>query len=526
MANSREVTTVRKLIAAVLGTVAAFVILFGAGMTSLTIMALGVALLVLAVALVLVSTVRTGARAWVTGEAQVHSVSEPPAAYAFGRCELQIVIDAPGLPPRSVKVIDPRVPVVKWPHVGATLPVKVAIDDQRHVRILWDEVPTHAEAAAMADLPGDYDGYDPVDDDPLTDEDTPPWARRGSDDDGYPAPDPDDPDARPTDDGVVVHHGPGGTIVVEGTLVEPPPASPLPRRAAPVPRGGDVRPPGSLEAAGDGPANRGTGSGVPAQPGPADRTGEPVTTTPPGTAEPVAGPHAAEPAPVATTPADAPPVPAQDEPVGAPAAPRARTGGDPLDDNAGADRVDDNAGADRHGTDTDVTGGGHDDPVDDVDIDLDLGGPPPGRVADGTAAAGSGPISGVGITLLVTDLDRSVGFYRDMLGFTEIDRGESNAVLTSGGTRLVLRAIRDVAPINRRVVHLNLEVGDVEAAHEQLRGRGVRFTYAPRVVNRGERLELWAAAFRDPDGHGIALTQWRDRPVAPAGRPATEPVAG
>ena len=39
----------------------------------------------------------------------------------------------------------------------------------------------------------------------------------------------------------------------------------------------------------------------------------------------------------------------------------------------------------------------------------------------------------------------------------------------------------------------------------------MRFTYAPRVVNRGSKLEVWAAAFRDPDGHGIALTQWRER---------------
>ena len=39
---------------------------------------------------------------------------------------------------------------------------------------------------------------------------------------------------------------------------------------------------------------------------------------------------------------------------------------------------------------------------------------------------------------------------------------------------------------------------------------GLRFTYAPRVVNRGHpRVEVWAAALRDPDGHGIALTQWR-----------------
>ncbi|TNH31746.1 VOC family protein, partial [Micromonospora orduensis] len=129
----------------------------------------------------------------------------------------------------------------------------------------------------------------------------------------------------------------------------------------------------------------------------------------------------------------------------------------------------------------------------------------------GATADPAGPISGVGLTLLVTDLSRSLGFYRDMLGFTEVDQGAGNAVLASGTTRLVLREVTGAAPISRRLVHVNLEVDDIEAAYERLRGSGVRFTYAPRVVNRGSRLEVWAAAFRDPDGHGIALTQWRER---------------
>ena len=33
--------------------------------------------------------------------------------------------------------------------------------------------------------------------------------------------------------------------------------------------------------------------------------------------------------------------------------------------------------------------------------------------------------------------------------------------------------------------------------------------HGPRAVNRGDRLELWAATFYDPDGHNIAITQWR-----------------
>lgn len=98
-----------------------------------------------------------------------------------------------------------------------------------------------------------------------------------------------------------------------------------------------------------------------------------------------------------------------------------------------------------------------------------------------------------------------------MLGFEEFDRGSGNAVLASGATRLVLREVTGAAPMSRRLVHVNLEVDDIEAAYRRLKDTGLRFTYAPRVVNRGSRVEVWAAAFRDPDGHGIALTQWRER---------------
>jgi catechol 2,3-dioxygenase-like lactoylglutathione lyase family enzyme len=129
------------------------------------------------------------------------------------------------------------------------------------------------------------------------------------------------------------------------------------------------------------------------------------------------------------------------------------------------------------------------------------------------AFSGSGPgsVHGVGVTLLVADVGRSVEFYRDLLGFDEIDSGRGNAVLASGDTRLVLRQAEDFTAGNRRLTHLNLEVGDLDAVYRDLVEKGISFTFAPRVVNRGERLELWAAAFRDPDGHAVNLTQWRSR---------------
>ncbi|MGC4874641.1 VOC family protein [Micromonospora sp. DT43] len=508
MANggNRPIAPVRKLIGTVLGTVATFVVLFGLGMTSWAIVALGVALLVLAIAL---ATVRGGGRTWVVGVAHVHSASEPPTQYAFGRCELQLVIDAPGLPPRSKKIIEPRVPVSKWPSLGQTLPIRVALDDQRHVKVLWDEVPTHAEtAAAVGDLPPEFGDIEAVDD-VLIQQDAPPWADRAADDDfsddyrdprdsegfreprggevfrdardGDPfrdprgpdvfrdprGPDPlrDDPAVAPDErEPVVMSQSPGGPVVLEGVVVEPQTGPGLPRRATPAPRPPaeehfDQSGPDPLAPTDDRPGDRFV-------PGPDDRPATAEDHLDPPAAPRVDPPPAQRTGPVAMDPLD---------PLDL-----------PLDDPTPTGTARETVTAE--------------------DLDEAIFG------YDGASAADpAGPISGVGLTLLVTDLSRSLGFYRDMLGFTEVDQGAGNAVLASGTTRLVLREVTGAAPISRRLVHVNLEVDDIEAAYGRLRDSGVRFTYAPRVVNRGSRLEVWAAAFRDPDGHGIALTQWRER---------------
>ncbi|MFI6824643.1 VOC family protein [Micromonospora sp. NPDC050187] len=548
----------RKLIAAVLGTVATFVVLFGLGMTSWSIVALGVALVALAIAL---ATFKTGGRAWVIGVGHVHSASEPPTTYSFGRCELQLVIDAPGLPPRSKKIIEPRVPVAKWPAIGQTLPIRVALDDQRRIRVLWDEVPTHAETAAtMADLPPEYAGADPLDE-VLIQQDAPPWAERGPDDDYRDAPggDPLLDDLGDDREAVVVHQRPGGPVVLEGTLVES--AAPLPRRATPAPRPpaedaptmayGDpyAGPPDDPYATRPLSPYRDPYDDLPGDPDldrPASPFRDPYGEAPgsPDTDRPVApyrdpydeplgDPDTARPVSVQHDPSGEPP-PERVEPV-ATNEPTEPVGRDETDE--ATERVEfiespqpvqpteeikptgqgTSAGA-SVGTPVVPVRQRIDEPiVDPVDVPLDApdDGPAPddldGAIFGYDAGAAATPISGVGITVLVTDLDRSMEFYRDTLGFTEVDRGPGNAVLASGSTRLVLREVSEAAPISRRLVHVNLEVDDIQAAYDRLRESGVRFTYAPRVVNRGAKLDVWAAAFRDPDGHGIALTQWRTR---------------
>ncbi|GIE06029.1 hypothetical protein Adu01nite_73790 [Paractinoplanes durhamensis] len=883
MANQtgRPIAPARKLVAAVMGTIAVFVVALGLGMSSWGVVVFGLAVLALSIALGMVNVVRRGARAWVTGTAEVRVISPPPTSSAvYGRAEIQAVVVAPGLPTSEVTLREPRVPVVKWPMIGDTLPITVDVDDMRRVRINWDEASPHERGAdPPPPPPGPYDDIpDDLDTDLLGDPEPPPWASR--DRQWSPADEPPPPPPAAGSGGgtetVVVRHTPEGTIL-EGELVdhdETP--QPLPRRApgattgaaatagaaagaaaaaatsrpsggrpSPHRRGGTATATAEPETAptaaaaaplvGDeptGPPQQRTASRSDVRPDPAvhdddrpvdvpldeptDRlldqpldqpvdvpldepapeprrrpeptvtsttatpsptsafptAPEPVTAPPvapePSTVHPAtphpeaphaaashgaaphaaaphaaaphaaaphaAAPHAAGSAPTAPSfdefdlpldgdpdpapertdpaardamaegliappveeprrPAHAPPVevqpvevqpqpvytppPAADivdssdrpttqfmtnaahdkesaaaagparpaegkpgvvsgaaavvgaaaasvfaavkkvghsdkhesappptstptasapaasarvtdptpgssapvaapapapataaavpdpaptgtkpvaaasvpvvsptpEPVAAAAAPKTvaspapepvvaaapepvvaaapepvvaaapepvaaaapKTVVSPAPEPVVAAAPKPVSVAPTAGTDTPDVG----------PWAAPLGTEPDAHADDlitGYPSARPGPagaIYGVGITVLVTDLARSIAFYRDTLGFYEIDNGDGSAVLASGDTRLVLRTVTGLSAEAGRLIYLNLEVGDVEAVYAELIAKGVKFLHAPQAVNRGDRLELWSATFRDPDDHNIAITQWR-----------------
>ncbi len=118
----------------------------------------------------------------------------------------------------------------------------------------------------------------------------------------------------------------------------------------------------------------------------------------------------------------------------------------------------------------------------------------------------------IGGMLIVSDLDRSLRFYTEKLGFTIVYSASGNAVVEYGGARILLQHMADFSGIDRRVGHLHIQVPDIEAAYADLLRKGVDFSHRPKMVSRSDDLELWKATFRDPDGHGVALTEWRQRP--------------
>ena len=109
------------------------------------------------------------------------------------------------------------------------------------------------------------------------------------------------------------------------------------------------------------------------------------------------------------------------------------------------------------------------------------------------------------ITLLVlgiSDLSKSVEFYRDKAGFEFQNQTESLAFFSAGPVMLMLnrglrRSDRPLAGATEIVV----AVESVTALHRQLAERGCEFINEPREVTPGS----WASTFSDPDGHWLTL---------------------
>ncbi len=117
--------------------------------------------------------------------------------------------------------------------------------------------------------------------------------------------------------------------------------------------------------------------------------------------------------------------------------------------------------------------------------------------------------------LAVADLERSVAFYRDRLGFEVRERSEGLALLVLGPALFYLVAESAPTPDKPEVwlappdspgrtpFNLVLRVSDCNGAYEALRQKGVEFLTAPQTP-AGGGLRCFG---RDPDGYLIEIEQ-------------------
>jgi catechol 2,3-dioxygenase-like lactoylglutathione lyase family enzyme len=123
------------------------------------------------------------------------------------------------------------------------------------------------------------------------------------------------------------------------------------------------------------------------------------------------------------------------------------------------------------------------------------------------------PFDGLGtigqIHVSVSDVDRSVAFYRDVLGVRFLFRvpGQPMAFFDCDGVRLYLGRPESEAFRSNPVLYFS--VPDIDEAFAALGRRGVDFRGKPHVVHRTDETELWMADFADPDGNNLVLMSER-----------------
>ncbi|MDQ1706939.1 MAG: hypothetical protein QOJ88_150 [Pyrinomonadaceae bacterium] len=121
--------------------------------------------------------------------------------------------------------------------------------------------------------------------------------------------------------------------------------------------------------------------------------------------------------------------------------------------------------------------------------------------------------------VVVSDMNRSVEFYRDQLGiplkfqspdWTEFQTGTTTLALHGGG---VVPATPPAADPTKQAgsCSIGFNVADVDKTYEELKAKGIRFVMPP-TQREGEGIKL--AVCIDPDGLPIAFAQTIEQPAA------------
>lgn len=115
----------------------------------------------------------------------------------------------------------------------------------------------------------------------------------------------------------------------------------------------------------------------------------------------------------------------------------------------------------------------------------------------------------VQIALTGSDPGKLVAWYRDVLGLAVLFEASGMTFFQSGATRLMIGPNHHGASIGGADVTIYFEPRDWSAAEFVLTERGVVFTHEVQVVQQAPGRELALRAFKDPEGHSLALLGWR-----------------
>lgn len=111
------------------------------------------------------------------------------------------------------------------------------------------------------------------------------------------------------------------------------------------------------------------------------------------------------------------------------------------------------------------------------------------------------------IAVTVSDVDRALSFYRDVLGLKFLFNPSPNlAFLAAGSVRIMLSTPQGGGTVGHNSI-LYFKVTDIAGAHGAIVGRGATNERGPLLAAKMPDHELWIAFVRDPDGNVVGLME-------------------
>jgi methylmalonyl-CoA/ethylmalonyl-CoA epimerase len=108
------------------------------------------------------------------------------------------------------------------------------------------------------------------------------------------------------------------------------------------------------------------------------------------------------------------------------------------------------------------------------------------------------------IAIVTKDTARMTEFYRDKLGMKFLFTAGQLAFLDCGGIRIMLSPA-EKPEFDHPASVLYFKVPNIQAAHQSLAGRGVKFEDQPHLVAKLPDHDLWMCFFRDPENNLFGL---------------------
>ena len=112
------------------------------------------------------------------------------------------------------------------------------------------------------------------------------------------------------------------------------------------------------------------------------------------------------------------------------------------------------------------------------------------------------------IALASADPGALVAFYRDTLGFPVLFETNGMTFFQSGATRLMIGAAQPGQQVGGDAI-LYFDPREWSSTESALEAKGIAFLHPAQKLQQAPGRELMLRAFKDPEGHALAIMGWR-----------------